>query len=237
MRRNSIFHTFFLASIILATIIIIETSTTPEIDCSQTSFGIAVFEVDDKGTLPKEWQLQNGDRKGVYWVDVEGENAYLRAEQGPESSVRVGTSAGFRLQDFPCLSWQWRARTLPSGGREDDKKLNDSAAGVYVVFDRGLIEAVPKVIKYVWSSSLEKGKEFASPSSNKVRILVLESGKPEEEKWLCEKVNVYDDYKRLYKEEPPKVKYLAVMTDADDTKSYSAADYDDFEASKEDKTD
>ena len=41
-------------------------------------------------------------------------------------------------------------------------------------------------------------------------------------------VNAYEDYKRLYGGEPRPVKYVAVITDSDNTKTFVMADYDDF---------
>jgi len=217
----------------LFALLVFDFPSTSNVESSLSSYSIASFLPCDEGSIPEDWRLQNGDKTGVYLVEMEGENAFLRAEQGPDSSVRIGTKVRYRIQDFPILTWQWRVQRFPEGAREDEKCFNDSAAGVYVVFEKGFLEAVPEVVKYVWSSTLEKGAEFDSPSTRKVKVRVLESGRSEKEDWVTAKVNVREDYERLFRKEPPRVQYLAVLTDADNTKSYSAADYDEFCALRE----
>ena len=230
MRRATLSRSLGVSFAALLGLLVFDFRATLNVQSSLSSYSIPGFLPSDEGLIPTNWGLQNGDKLGVYQVETEGENTFLRAEQGPDSSVRIGTKGGFRLQDFPILTWQWRVRQIPEGAREDEKSFNDSAAAVYVVFEQGFLEPVPKVLKYVWSSTLAKGTEVDSPSSHKVKVLVLESGSPEDENWVTEKVNVREDYRRLFGKEPTRVQYLALMTDADDTKSFSAADYDEFRA-------
>jgi hypothetical protein len=115
---------------------------------------------------------------------------------------------------------------LPVGGDERSKNTNDSAAGVYVVFDS---KVVPRVIKYVWSSTLPAGTQITSPVYWRSRVEVLQSGPPNQAgEWREETVNIYEDYKKFFESEPGEVQGIAILTDSDVTQSVAEADYDDF---------
>jgi len=66
-------------------------------------------------------------------------------------------------------------------------------------------------------------------------IIVVESGEALKGEWIHEKVNVLEDYKRLYNKNKVDSYYIeafVIMTDSDNTNSLSAADYDDIFFSK-----
>ena len=145
------------------------------------------------------------------------------------------------LKIHPFLSWKWRVTELPEGANEEAGGKNDSPAAIYVVFPRKQIPFISwkyqpiNVIKYVWSSTLPVGK-IVKKQKDKLdttiyegRFVVLRSGKDDMGKWISEKRNVLDDYKKLFGAYP---KYnpilVAILTDSNDTKSRAAADYDDI---------
>lgn len=59
-------------------------------------------------------------------------------------------------------------------------------------------------------------------------MIAVESGSDSLGYWITEKRNVYEDYRRLFGSNPPKVKAVAVMTDSDNTGGRAEAFYDDF---------
>ena len=162
--------------------------------------------------------------RNVYTVVAENGNQYLHA-YADKQDVQIGISRSFRPEEFPILQWRWRAKQLPTGANERVVKTNDSAAGVYVIFDSTV---VPRAIKYVWSSSLPVGTRFTSPVYWRSRIVVLQSGLAQPNEWKVETVNFYRDYKALFGTEPSEVLGFAILTDSDGTKSIAEADYDDF---------
>ena len=119
---------------------------------------------------------------------------------------------------------------LPVGGREDIKRLADSGAGVYVIFSDHF--RMNRMLKYVWSSTLPVGMETESPYNSRVKIVVKQSGSEESGRWIDEKVNVVEDFERLFGSEAPEVEAIAIMSDADNTQSFAEADYDDFRISR-----
>ena len=59
-------------------------------------------------------------------------------------------------------------------------------------------------------------------------MIVLRSGPPLDEEWVTETVDVRRDYERLFGEAPGRARGVAVLTDADQTKSRAVGDYGPF---------
>ena len=189
-----------------------------------------------------------------YWVEEEQGNRFLRAEikktlpakkksmtlirrfrkaghTGRDTAAVSDDNGGFyHVQEYPYLSWKWGVLQFPQGGDERDAEKNDSAAGVYVYFQKK--GQLPKVIKYIWSSTLSVGTQILSPSSRDgydIYFIVVKSGAAPSSGWAQEVRDVYKDYLRCFNnEQPPRVVGIGVLTDADSTDTEASADYDDF---------
>jgi hypothetical protein len=192
---------------------------------------LADFRADTPTTFPSSWKTRadTAEASRVYTVVSGDGRQYLHAVADADS-VQIGLPVSFHLREHPFLSWRWRVDELPSGADERSAATNDSAAGVYIVFPGSLGGLLPRAIKYVWSAREPRGTALASPHHSNTQIVVLESGGGERGIWRTETVNVPGDYRRLFKAEPPEPEGIALLTDADDTKSHAAADYDDFRA-------
>lgn len=189
------------------------------------------------------WLSSDENFSKLYSIGQEGNNFFLKAAVKAEGVI-IAKEFSYTLKEFPILSWKWRVQTLPKGGDERYQHSGDSAAGVYIIFPSlfkpeklknswGLKVPVPdsmkpECIKYVWSSTLPRGTVTESPYSGKTRIVVLESGNSSQPQWITEEVNAYEDYKKLFQKEPEEVRAVGILTDADDTSSEAAADYDDI---------
>ena len=136
--------------------------------------------------------------------------------------LQMGKEFDWNLASYPVLAWKWRPQVFPQGSDERQSATNDSALGVYAVFPHSLVSV--KTVKYVWSLSVPVGTT-ASASLGLTKMIVLRSGAPQENGWVEETVNVVRDYQRLFGEAPKKPLGIAVLTDADDTKSRAVGDY------------
>jgi hypothetical protein len=117
-------------------------------------------------------------------------------------------------------------------GDESKKKFCDNPASIVVILK--LSKWRPKSIKYSWSTTLDQATRTSSPYATwpaKSDIVVLRSGRDKEVEWVTEKRNVLQDYMEFYNDHDTKeifIKGIIIMTDSDNTKSNSAADYDDI---------
>ncbi len=184
------------------------------------------FESYPSRAFPQAWKVRGDEEEArlVYRVAEENGNRFLHA-RAEKQRVQIGIMHPFLPTQYPILQWRWRVQALPVGADERVSEANDSAAGVYVVFDNTI---APRVIKYVWSAALPQGAHIDSPSYWRAKVVVLESGAPTTHDWKQEAVNVYEDYKKLFGAEPGEVEGVALLTDSDTTGSVAEADYDDF---------
>ncbi|MEO1022963.1 MAG: DUF3047 domain-containing protein, partial [Bacteroidota bacterium] len=207
------------------------------------SFLIDDFEADTVGLLPERWYdrdtnylLKDYNEKVKstykYTVLTDNGNQFLRYEGSKAMHINfpLKNRESLDIYKTPVLSWKWRIHDVPSGGNEDKDNRNDVAASVYVVFDLGkvLFRKVPKSIRYTWSTELPVGTELSKFFNNQ-KIVVVGSGKEGLGEWQSFERNIVEDYKRLFGDDPPsKPLAFLILSDANDTKSFSKADYDEI---------
>ena len=132
------------------------------------------------------------------------------------------------LTKYPVTAWSWRPRVFPQGADERESSKNDSVLAVYMTVPYSRISG-PKAVKYIWSEWVPVGTPLSS-NMGLTRVLVLRTGAPaNREQWVEERANALQDYTRLFGEAPAvKPAGIAVLTDADDTRSRAEGDYASF---------
>jgi len=152
----------------------------------------------------------------------------VRSDEDEEDEQRQADADRERAR---TLKWSWRAVTLPSGGNECANGKGDSAAVVYATWKRGLRYYT---LKYVWSAVGPKGAVCDQKRNPFVAqdTVVLESGGPLGE-WRTESVDLKAEFRKHFEKGDPNASVpdflgVAIMTDGDQTKSESVADYADF---------
>ena len=152
----------------------------------------------------------------------------MAAGQGVQAARET---KGWDLAARPVLAWSWRPRQFPKGADERDPAKNDSALAVYMLVEHSKVTG-PKAVKYIWSERVPVGTHLTS-NNGLTQVRVLRSGAPKGEGWTEERANVLEDFQKYFSEKgTPKPAGIAVLTDADDTKSTAAGDYANFRASR-----
>ncbi len=172
-------------------------------------------------TFPADWTPRDAAAREVYRVLEEGGLRFVRATAEGTGS-QMGKEVAWDLPTHPVLAWRWRPRVFPTGADERASDRNDSALGVYAVFPHGPMTV--RAVKYVWSRVAPVGT-VASASAGLTRMVVLRSGVPHQTVWVAEAVDIRADYARLFGEDPPPPRGIAVLTDADQTGSRAVGDY------------
>ena len=189
---------------------------------------IANFATNAVGEFPSDWKARKDEGKQVYTVQAEGGMRFLRAVSRG-LGIQAAKEKAWDLAAYPVLAWSWRPREFPRGADERESATNDSAVAVYMLVPYSRIRG-PKAVKYIWSEKVPVGAHLAS-NTGLTQVRVLRSGTAGKGQWTDERVNVRDDYKKLFGEsETPKPAGIAVLTDSDDTKSSAAGDYANFRA-------
>jgi hypothetical protein len=179
------------------------------------------------GQLPEGWKLRKDSGKGVYTVREENGRRYLAAAS-EGIGIQAAREVPWDVATYPMLAWAWRLKEQPRGSDERQSKTNDSALSVYAVWPHSSMSV--KSLKYIWSALVPRGTPLTS-SAGLTQAKVQRTGNPASGEWVEERVNVAEDYRARFKEtEVPKPAGIAVLTDADDTKSRAAGDYANFRA-------
>ncbi len=172
-----------------------------------------------------------------YYRVVSGpEGEFVRSEYRPgyETAVVGHQVAEEQRAGASQLRWTWRARKLPRGGNECAPGKGDSAAVVYVTWKRGMRYYT---IKYVWSSVGTPGAVCAKQRNLFMAqdTVILRSGGPLEA-WKTEVIDLPAAFRKHFadgdaKASVPDFMGVALMSDGDQTKSESSADFGKFSLS------
>ena len=194
---------------------------------AQECIALEDFSAGKVGELPPGWKLRADEGRGVYTIQEEGGRRYLHAaSQG--LGIQAAKEITWDLARYPVLAWSWRPGEFPVGADEGNSKTNDSALAVYGVFPHRMGSV--RSVKYVWSAVVPIGTRLNS-NMGLTQVRVLRTGTENKGRWTDERVNLLDDYRKYFSaSDTPKPAGIAVLTDADDTKSRAQGDYASFRA-------
>lgn len=177
----------------------------------------------------KDWQGNRSGMEKVYNISSDTAGQFLHAIS-KNDDLFIIKEAQVDLVEYPFLNWSWRVHELPTGGNEKFKKTCDIAASVYVVLKASRWR--PRSIKFSWSTTLPEDSYGKSPFAiwpSRSDYKVLHSGSGDQGIWVHEKINVLEEYKKLYNKKDVDqliIEAMSIMSDSDNTSSRSVADYD-----------
>ncbi len=169
------------------------------------------------------WRSKSFKGTTEYTWTMEGNRTFIKAESN-------GTASGlyykieYDPQQYPYITWQWKVDNIIAGGDSLQKSGDDYGARLYVVFPSFFFWNT-KAINYIWANKLPKDQAVPNPYTANDIMISVESGSAETGKWITETRNIYEDYKRFFGKEPPKVGAIAIMTDTDNTGESVTAGY------------
>jgi hypothetical protein len=148
---------------------------------------------DDAG-FPIEWQHENqrSHAKGreAYKVQVENGQSFLAAKDAGQRVKK--RKIEWDPKKFPVLTWKWRLHKAPAD--------SEPIAAIYASLDTDLL-FIPVFTKYVWSATKSEGTLIEGGMFSGSE-LVVQSGLAPLNEWIEERVNVYEDFKRIHRHEP-----------------------------------
>ncbi|MCM8794204.1 MAG: DUF3047 domain-containing protein [Candidatus Omnitrophica bacterium] len=201
------------------------------------------------GGTPEGWELTPAKAAGkrtVYRLVQDGDTVVLGAmSQGGSSGlmrvIRVDP------KEYPVIRWRWKVMNLLESASITRKSGDDFPARLFLsfAFDPSQARLREKIyyriakalygnypfaegLNYVWGNREPVGTVVSSPYTDRLKIVVLESGLDRLNQWVEEERNYYEDYKRVFGREPPPLYSVAVMTDTDNTGGMAVAYYGDI---------
>jgi hypothetical protein len=152
--------------------------------------------------------VESGDRKALH----------LRSERD-SSNIAKDIKGKVDLKETPILEWSWKAVTLPKGADSRRRETDDQAAQLYVAWPRFPEAVRSRIIGYIWDTTAPAGATVKSEKNATVTYVVVRSGSADLGKWITERRNVREDFKRIYGEEPESPGGVSFGIDSDDTES------------------
>ena len=171
--------------------------------------------------IPPGWKGQQWGSPAYDFTIVEdGGKKVLHLKSKEEgSTISKEIKGKVNLKDTPVLEWSWKMVTLPKGGNSCVKSADDQAGQVFVTWPRFPEQVRSRIIGYVWDSTRPVGTMCKSEKTGMVTYVVVRSGPAEVGKWLTERRNVAEDFKKIYGEEPENPGAVSVSIDSNDTHS------------------
>lgn len=215
---------------------------------------VALFSALRPGTaLPDSWKLLSvsGVKKPTHYALVNDDGStVLRAESTAAASglihpVRVNPV------DYPILRWRWKISNILQAGDIRSKKGDDYPARIYVMFDYPLEKLsfsermklrmaralhdphLPAAtLCYVWDGKAPAGTIVGSSYTDRVRMVVVESGASRVNQWLAMERDVAADFKAAFGGDAPAITAVAIASDTDNTGESVTAHFGDISFNK-----
>ena len=215
---------------------------------------VAEFSAEKATTsLPAHWEP-------FYFKNIKRHTDYRLVEEDGQVVVKAvadGSASGLKRKitidpkEYPIVQWRWKVANILKKANIYEKQGDDYPARIYITFkddsaNLGFFEKtkfkiarmlygeyLPQAaINYVWASSAPVGLVMANSYTDRVMMMVVESGAKNLNGWMNEERDVYADYRNTFRKEPPMISGVAIMTDADNTGEFAAAYYGDIQFHK-----
>jgi len=211
---------------------------------------VARFSQLHPGDRPDPWEpwlIVRGNVPTKYQV-AEVEGVVALAAEGVEGGSGMWRKLRVDPQRNPVMEWRWRV-PVPAAGSPpltvtarsspiarlslafhgDPEKL-DFEDRVKLRMARALtVNGLPYAsLLYVWMMNVPVDTVIHSPHTDRVRMIVVESGPQRAGQWITLRRNVLEDYRRAFEEEPGDIVGVGLMTDYGDDGSPRRAVYGDI---------
>lgn len=167
-------------------------------------------------------------------VSEEGRRA-LRIRSSSSASSWVAP-VGIDATRWPMLRWQWKVSRSLAGSDLRTKRGDDYAARLYVFFDLPLeqlaladrlrirasralsgVDVPAAALCYVWGHAQPVGSTAWNPYTDRVRMIVVDSGDTHAMQWRTPERDVRRDWADAFGGPMPSISGVAVGSDTDNT--------------------
>jgi hypothetical protein len=207
----------------------------------------------DPGAVVTGWTPMTFDKIEAhtrYTLVDDGGRTVLQADSQASASGLV-RKVDADPKNYPMLAWEWKVNRVIAKGDVTRKSGDDYPARIYVTFaedpedlsffQRTRLAAVrmvygktppSAVLAYVWGNRAPVGTIHPNPYTDRVQMIVVESGPVHLNRWRMYRRNIVEDFRRAFAKDPPRLSGVAVMTDTDNTGESATAWYGDIVLSK-----
>jgi hypothetical protein len=152
------------------------------------------FQAKEADGFPSNWdhESQRSHSKGrdAYKVQTAGGANFLSAKDAGQRIKKK--KIDWDPKAYPVLTWRWRLQKATAD--------TEPIAAIYASLDTDLM-FIPVFTKYIWSATKPEGTLTEGGMFSGSEI-VVQSGTKELGQWFEERVNVYEDFKRIHQHDP-----------------------------------
>ena len=224
----------------------------PSLICAQSGPVIEVGNFSEAGVgdaLPAGWKpltFKKIEKHTLYALVTDDGTLVVKAISEASASGLI-RDIQIDPQEYPIVRWRWKVSNILKKGNVHRKDGDDYPARLYITFkyDPRMLSFSERLkyqaakmwygeypplaaVNYIWESHAAIGTMVPNPYTDRVMMMVVESGAEKLNQWASEERNIYEDYKRAFGEEPPLISGVAIMTDTDNTGESAKAYYGDI---------
>lgn len=200
--------------------------------------------LDERFTTLDQWQpltFPKISRHSAYAIRPCENTTCLQMESDNAASGLI-LKQTFNIYEYPILKWRWKVSNVYRKGDSATKKGDDYPARLYVLFayDPEKASAGKRFkyqlaqllygqfppdssISYIWDNRATTKPFIVNAYVDEARMIPVSSGTSQVNTWQEYAVNVVQDYKMAFGQDPPATASLAVMCDSDNTHEAATA--------------
>lgn len=223
-----------------------ESSKVPLINISQFSMA-KLSDLTPRGWVPLVFD--NIERQTAYFL-IHQQNRTVVKAYSENAASGLYHKINIDPVVHPNIRWQWKIDKLVEKANIHHKDGDDYPARIYVSFDYDterlsgfekfkvnvytMLHGEPPplaVLNYVWDNKAPIGTIVSNAYTDRVKMIVVQSGAAAVGQWRRESRNVYADYQQAFGEKPLNITGIALMTDTDNTHGSASSYYGDIQFS------
>ncbi|GAB7549264.1 DUF3047 domain-containing protein [Cupriavidus sp. 8B] len=196
---------------------------------------------------PAGWQPWTVNRNKIptrYTLTEVDQRMVLHAEADNSASGLYVPLVG---REPGMLNWTWKTRDVIRSADNSLAPREDAPLRIFVAFDgdKGSLSLKDQLmyemarlttgrempyatLMYIWGGRKPEGSVVSNPHTDRVRMIVVDSGTRHTGEWRCHRRDLRADYRKAFGADPGKVVAIGIMTDTDNTKSRAESWYGDI---------
>ncbi len=192
-----------------------------------------------QGQVPGGWRLRKsfGYSKGAHAVWVVEDGTQTVKLHSKAALTFLKKTVEIDIREFPIVTWKWKVENILQNIDERTIEGDDHPIRIFFVFEPDTTKQSlwfrfkrffyldwahghpmgGRFTEYLWSSHLQPGDIINDPGKPWQKLMVIEGGREHIRKWRSYRRNLYNDFKRLYAEEPRRLIFIGILNDTDQT--------------------
>ncbi|ABF10033.1 DUF3047 family protein [Cupriavidus metallidurans] len=192
----------------------------------------------------RPWKINRNKTPTRYALTEVDHRLVLHAEADSSAS---GLYVPLVEREAGALRWMWKTRDVIRTADNGVSHREDSPLRIFVAFDGDrstlplrdqLMYEMARIttgrempyatLMYIWGGRLPPGAVVNNPHTDRVRMIIVDSGTRHTGEWRCHERDLRADYRKAFGADPGKVIAVGLMTDTDNTKTSAESWYGDI---------